>query len=222
MEKLPQVDYTRQLDWFNPADHPDLRVTVVGAGGIGGPTCIALAKLGVRSLRVYDFDRVEVHNQPNQVYGLTHLNARKVDALAHICRLLADCSLDTRPTRLHKGTPLKGIIIGAVDSMDARRSIWSAVLAAGPSVSCYIDGRIGGEVIRVLTVRPNNRLDRAKYQRSIVPTHAVAPLRCTAAGIIDVSFAVASLITRSLRLSINKPMYSDLFYDHRNLMFQKG
>jgi molybdopterin-synthase adenylyltransferase len=45
----------------------DLRVTVLGAGGIGSNVCMALAELGVGSLTILDFDLVELSNLNRQV-----------------------------------------------------------------------------------------------------------------------------------------------------------
>jgi molybdopterin/thiamine biosynthesis adenylyltransferase len=222
--KRAPVDYTRQLGIFDPSKFPGLAVTVVGAGGIGGPTTLALAKLGIRTIKVYDFDRVDAHNQPNQIYGLKDLRDAKVNALRDIVKGLADVTIRPIGKRLTKDTQLQGIVIGAVDSMAARSEIWQAVLKAGKKVSLYLDGRLGEQVIRVLTVRPERPKDVQRYIRTIVPQHAVVPMRCTAAGIIDVSFSVAALITRSLRLALTNPkeIVFDLFYDHRNLSFLKA
>lgn len=215
-----QPDYLRQLDWFDPAKH-NVPVTVVGAGGIGGPTVLALAKLGVSKLKVYDFDRVEAHNQPNQLYGLADIKRHKVDSLQKLVARFADVRINVSRKKFTQYHKPMGVVISAVDSMDARRAIWSAVKAS-KDVQLYIDGRIGGEVVRVLVCRPLVKSDVKNYENTLVKNHAVVPLKCTAAGIIDVSFSVAALITRAFRLAITgRPKYSDLFYDHRNLIFQK-
>jgi molybdopterin/thiamine biosynthesis adenylyltransferase len=216
------VDYTRQLGIFDPSKHPNLDVTIVGAGGIGGPTTLALAKLGISRLKVYDFDRVDAHNQPNQMYGPGDIGLKKTDMLGFYVKQLTGVSV-TQRGKLHASSKLSGIVIGAVDSMDARRAIWQAIVKAGGAVPLYIDGRLGSQVIRVLTVRPGVRKDVKAYTATLVPNHAVVPMRCTEAGIIDVSFAVASLIVRAFRMALTNPkeMVADLFYDHRNLSFLK-
>lgn len=214
--------YTRQLDWFDPAKHKT-SVTVVGAGGIGGPTVLALAKLGIARIRVFDFDRVEAHNQPNQVFGTMDIGYYKVYCLDEMVRRYADKKITCVNRRLRPSDKLSGIVIGAVDSMDSRRAIWGMVKKNAATVPLYIDGRIGGEVIRVLSVRPQSGRDGKRYEQTIVPDYKVAPLKCTAAGIIDVSFVVSALICRALRLFVTeKEIQKDLFYDHRNLRFLKG
>lgn len=213
--------YHRQMDWFDPNKH-SVNVTVIGAGGIGGPTVLALAKLGVKRVRVFDFDNVEEHNQPNQIYGGAYVGEPKVYALKSVVDRLADCRVHVVNRRLRASDALSGIVIGAVDSMDSRRLIWDTIKKNAVSVPLYIDGRLGGQVIRVLSVRPQNRRDSASYAETLVPEYKVAPLKCTAAGIIDVSFAVAALICRAYRLwCTDKERIGDLFYDHRNLGFFK-
>ena len=214
--------YLRQLDWYDPIKH-DVSVTVVGAGGIGGPSVLALAKLGVTKLRVFDFDTVEAHNQPNQIYGGADVGEQKVYALKSVVDRLADSRIRVVCRRMRPSDILSGIVIAAVDSMPARRMIWETVKKNAARVPLYIDGRIGGQVIRVLSVRPRMRRDSASYEETLVPEYKVAPLKCTAAGIIDVSFVVSALICRAFRLWVtDKERIGDLFYDHRNLKFLKG
>lgn len=210
-------DFRRQLDLFDPAKH-SLPVTIVGAGGIGGPTALALAKMGIHQLKVYDHDTVDPHNQPNQIYGNDQIGWAKVGALQDIVNQLANVKIRCVQKKVTDNTKLEGVVIGAVDSMDARRAIWSAVRKAGRKVPLYVDGRIGGQVIRVLSLCPYKRSAAKSYEATLVSNDAVAPMRCTEAGIIDVSFVVAAVITRAVRLwCTDKEMISDLFFDQRNL-----
>lgn len=222
MEPNKQKDYTRQLGFFDPSEH-STSVTVIGAGGIGGPTVLALAKLGVRKIRVFDFDRVEAGNQPNQLYGLSCVGDYKVKALNHHVKELADVVISTAPRRLRPSDHLSGIVIGAVDSMASRKAIWNLVKRDSANVQLYIDGRIGGQVIRVLSAQPRIKRQAQKYEASLTHEHLVAQLKCTERAIIDVSFVVASLIVRAYRLwCTKKERISDLYYDHRNLAFIKA
>lgn len=219
---VPEGQYLRQLDIFDPTLH-NVPVTVIGAGGIGGPTVLALAKLGVSKIRVFDFDTVEEHNQPNQVYGMGDVRSYKVHALHGMVERYADKSIRTVTRRLRMSDKLSGVVIGAVDSMKSRKLIWEVVKRNAASVPLYIDGRLGSQVIRVLSVQPQNGRDSKRYAGTLLEDWQVAPLKCTEAGIIDVSFAVASLICRAYRLWCTEDEYiNDLFYDQRNLRVLRG
>jgi sulfur carrier protein ThiS adenylyltransferase len=58
------------------------RVGVAGCGGLGSTVAIALARTGVGSLVLVDFDVVEPSNLNRQQYFVDQLGAYKVDALA--------------------------------------------------------------------------------------------------------------------------------------------
>src|SRR5690554_7355564 len=54
----------------------------------GVQTCalpiLQLAKLGITNITVWDFDVVEEHNVPNQLFGLNDIGKPKVEALKQI------------------------------------------------------------------------------------------------------------------------------------------
>ena len=56
--------FLRQLDIADPSQFKDKPITVIGAGGIGAATVIALAKTGFENITVYDLDGIEAHNFP--------------------------------------------------------------------------------------------------------------------------------------------------------------
>ena len=59
--------FLRQLEIADPTKFRDKSITVIGAGGIGAATVVALAKTGFEKITVYDFDKIEEHNLPNQL-----------------------------------------------------------------------------------------------------------------------------------------------------------
>src|ERR1700748_433265 len=82
------MDYTRQRDFFNPTE-VNASATIAGCGGIGSFTAFALAKLGVQHFTLIDFDTVDEHNLPNQMFSVASydfadgdVGRLKVDALA--------------------------------------------------------------------------------------------------------------------------------------------
>lgn len=212
------MDFQRQTGLFDPKKHAK-PVLMVGAGGIGGATTLALAKLGLTTISVWDHDTVEKHNQPNQLYGPGDFGVDKVDALKHTVYELTGAYLSPI-TQRWTGTCIgnEKVLISAVDSMGSRKDIYEKWLRT--DIPWLVDGRIGGQVIRVLTA---NRKNHRTYAKTIVDAKKVAPVPCTQAAIIDVMFSVASLITRATRLILTKkPVEQSLTYDHRNLVFMKG
>lgn len=57
------------------------RVAVVGLGGLGSQVAIMLARCGVGTLHLIDYDVVDVSNLNRQAYRICHVGKRKVEAL---------------------------------------------------------------------------------------------------------------------------------------------
>ena len=57
----------RHQEIFNPEKHA-LPATIIGAGATGSRVYEALVSLGVPDIRVFDFDTIEPHNLPNQLF----------------------------------------------------------------------------------------------------------------------------------------------------------
>ena len=136
------MDHTRHEGIFNVAP---LSVTIVGAGGIGAITAMALAKMGVGYLNIIDGDVVSDVNLATQFHALESLGLPKVDALqAEIMRYADGTDVIAEQGRVEPDGYLYGnIVIAAVDSIASRKAIWSAV-CRGKS-QWFIDARMAAE-----------------------------------------------------------------------------
>lgn len=202
MELEGDINFVRQRDWFDPQKHTDARVTVVGAGGIGSPTAIALTKLGIAELHVIDFDEVEAHNIPNQMYATSHAGITKVDALGALCEAFGATSVITHEGRGEDfPEEFTDVVITGLDNMDARKNMWEIVKERKDDINLYVDARLGGQDIVVYAFDPKDENAVEYYEMfALFPQEEAEEAPCTAAGIIDVSLQVASLITRAVRL----------------------
>jgi len=201
------MEFRRQVDIFNPLDYEDVNVHVIGAGGIGSFTAIALAKLGLARITVWDGDVVEEHNVPNQFFKLSDVGRSKVEALADIIEELTGTKVEAMNRFWSTDDVLNGIVIAAVDSMGkdeehehaGRKEIWEHV-KKNIFVPLYIDGRIGGETIRILAIRPiNDAMHHKWYEKNLFSNAEGSEQSCTARSIIDVGFMVASVVTNIVR-----------------------
>lgn len=61
-------------------------VAVAGLGGLGSNVAVMLARAGVGSLHLVDFDRVDGSNQNRQIYKMKHLGMKKTEALTEEIR----------------------------------------------------------------------------------------------------------------------------------------
>ena len=98
------------------------KVTVIGAGAIGSHTVMMLARMGISSIEVWDYDLVSEENMNNQGYNISDIDEPKVECLARKVRHAMGFNILPRYER-YTGGPLKGIVIAAVDSMAVRQLI---------------------------------------------------------------------------------------------------
>jgi len=177
----------------------EMIVTVVGVGAIGRQLTLQLAALGVRRFQLVDFDQVELTNITTQGYFFDDVGRSKVAATAgaawEIDPLL---HIDLVVDRFRPQLPLGDALFCCVDSIDARNAIWRS---AGPRVSFWCDGRMLGEVMRVLTVTDNQ--GRQHYPSTLFPQAEAQAGACTAHGTIYTAAIAAGMMvhqfTRWLR-----------------------
>lgn len=211
------MDYLRQLDILNPANI-SFPLTVIGCGGIGSPTVLELAKMGFPKITLFDYDLVEEHNRPNQLYRKQDLEKSKVTALKDIVAEFAEeCLITTINEKFDGDEPLSGIVISGVDRMATRQLIWDNV-KYNVDVPFYIDGRIGGEVFQVYSSEPCQIKDIEFYEKFLFPDEEVAELPCTERGIMYTGFGIAWLIGVELKKWLtNKPYDRRISIDPRNM-----
>lgn len=184
-EEEREVSYWRQAGIFIPPEYA--KVTIIGAGGIGSWVALGLYKTGFEKIEVWDGDIVEAHNIPNQVYEKN--GGFKVERLKETVPVI------TPVCKFWDGDPLvSDVIVIAVDNMDTRKRIVETQRAG-----LIIDGRIGGEFIRVLSVSPLDYFSKQYYLETWYPSSEAVELPCTARSIADVGFFVAGIICNLIR-----------------------
>lgn len=190
-------DYWRQLDLVTPQDLT-VPITIIGAGGIGSPTALALAKMGCSHLTVYDPDIVEPHNLPNQFYRIRDSGKPKVEALRELIHDFTGFEISAvQEALIQQG--LQGVVISGVDSMSARQAIWKGAIRYRPNVELYIDARVGAEVCRIFSIRPVDPDDIRAYELSLYNDDQATADLCTAQAIIYNVLTIAGLIANQVK-----------------------
>lgn len=142
---LYKDSFTRNIGVISEEEQEKLRnsrVTVVGAGGVGGITLIQLARMGVGSLHVIDRDVFEASNINRQMLSsVSRLGQEKAEAA---CEILQDInpSLQIQVTKefvteSNAGELLANtdVIIDATDNLVARAIVHRAAQVLGiPSI----------------------------------------------------------------------------------------
>ena len=197
------MDFTRQLTLCDPSKFRSRPVTIVGAGGIGAATALAMAKCGFERLTVYDFDTLEEANGPNQMLPLSASDRLKGDLFYGVykvhalARLVYDMTLTAiRPVaERYVGQPLGEIVVSAVDSMAARRQIWSSALRSAEALF-LLDGRMGRESLAIYAVDLTDEAAMGAYEETLHSDEEALPVPCTEKATIFTNLQIASWITK--------------------------
>lgn len=199
--------FVRQRDLVPAERLQALTATVIGVGAIGRQIAFQLAALGVRQLQLIDFDVVEPTNVTTQGYYDDDIGLPKVAATAQAIHqidptITVTTILDRFRPRHETGT----VVFCCVDSIETRAAIWRSVSGL---LQFWCDGRMLGEVIRLLTV--TDTAGRDHYPTSLFTATEAQPGRCTARSTIYTANIAAGLMlhqfTRWLR---GLPVESDV------------
>jgi len=200
------MNFLRQLDILNP-DMIVYPITIIGVGGIGSLTAWILAKMGCREITLYDPDVVEEHNLPNQFYRLRDVNKLKVRAVKENILQFAQTEVKIIPELFKGQRDLKGIVISGVDSMKIRQDIWKKI-RYNLNIPLYLDGRMGGEIVQVFTIRPSQLEDIESYENNLFSDEKSSNLPCSAQSIIYSVVVLGGLIASQIKKWIKKEKYS--------------
>jgi len=173
-------------------------VTLIGAGAVGSHVALALAKMGVPKLKVWDDDDVSEHNVPMSLYRPKDFMRPKVDALREIVEEFSGLVIDAHRAKYEGETPLEGSVVMCVDSMDARRRIWKAVCRMDTDVDLLIDTRTAAKLLWVFSIRPYDPDDAYYAHHVSYGTREAAPHMCGTHGFMPMSLMAAACVAENL------------------------
>lgn len=201
------MDHTRHIEIYDVSNEV---VTLIGAGGIGATTAIALAKMGISGLVVYDMDSVGTENLATQLHRLSDVGKFKVDAISNAISTYAnDVTVFPRVERVTAQTKFDTrFVICAVDNIHTRQEVWRSVQY--PIVRYFIDARMSAEEFHLYTVDLKSD-DAVKRYNDMIwqeSDETVPELACTMKSTMYCSFLSAAWIghaVKTLAMGKNHP-----------------
>jgi molybdopterin-synthase adenylyltransferase len=205
----------------------NIKICVVGAGGIGNPVATQLVGMGVGKIRIVDRDIVEISNLHRQhLYSEADVGKVKVEAaVERLQKMNSGVDIEAVPISVTPFTAeniIKGydIVIDALDSIDARYALNDACLKLGiPFIYAGALGMVGS----VCTILPNESAclrcifpELSEDEMPTCSTEGVHPSILYLVAGIQVSEAVKIVVGQQPSL-VNKLLYIDL----NDLVFDK-
>lgn len=122
----PQAERMPQTQALTPRERslrlPELdglasaKVVLVGAGSLGSPVALELAKAGVGRLLIIDDDRYDANNAVRHVLGVSNAGSHKAIALACTCHHINPfCNAEWLTTRVGVGREAAARFLAAID-----------------------------------------------------------------------------------------------------------
>ena len=181
----------RQRDLVPPEALVSTDCTVIGVGAIGRQVALQLAAIGAPKLQLIDYDVVEPANLASQGYLQDDLGRPKVHATADLCQQINPMMtvVETNDRFRRSQHEMGNTVFCCVDSIDIRRLIWESVR---DQVTFFCDGRMSGEVIRVLTVA--GKMGREHYSSTLFDPGDAFRGACTSKSTIYTANIAAGLM----------------------------
>jgi len=198
----------------------NVKICVVGAGGIGNPVVTQLVGMGIGKLRLVDRDVVEISNLHRQhLYSENDVGKVKVEAaLERLQKMNSGVDIEAVPISVTPFTAENiikdcNIVIDALDSIDARYALNDACLKLGiPFIYAGAIGMVGS----VCTILPNESAclrcifpELSEDEMPTCSTEGVHPSILYLVAGIQVSEAVKIIVGQQPSL-VNKLLYIDL------------
>lgn len=193
--------FLRQTGIFNPDDFENVRVTIVGCGGIGSATAICLAKMGFRHFSLWDNDLIENHNLSNQFFGKMHLGRPKTEAVAEMIESFSPINplVEIHGLVEKDSTIETDILILGTDSLESRKLAYEAAQRASPP-QYVIDGRNGRTAHMIYSFAWSDDKKRKMYEKTLnLPPINVAEVNCSDRAVIFGLMGVAAEIGSAAR-----------------------
>ena len=186
--------YQRHWDMIDVERLHTLPIRIVGAGSVGSFTCLSLSKMGAHNIKIWDDDMVDEHNISNQFYRTQDIGEFKVDALQQMIMDFEGVGIQIENDKWYGDTDCNGVIISAVDNMNARKRIWEKI-KGNDDVSLFIDPRMGGRVARIYAVNPMNP---GNFEDTLYDDDDAADERCTERTILYNVLGISSYICKMI------------------------
>lgn len=169
------LDFTRQEHIFDPSKQKS-NIIVMGAGSVGSFVTLNLAKLGFENISVYDFDKVESVNIPNQFYRLSDVDKFKVEALQEIVKEFTGTEIKIFNEKVDENTnldiDLNTIVILAFDNMEARKIVYDLIKEFPINL---VDTRMGGTGFNIFSVNLSDDKEKEEFEKHLNAEVTEAP-----------------------------------------------
>lgn len=196
------MDLSKSHDFFQP-EKDRARIHIVGCGSVGSTLAENLARCGVTTMTLWDFDVVEPHNICNQMFRQQDVGRLKVEALKDILTEINPDLTDTVDLKPDgwQGKLMSGYVFLCVDNIELRRKIVEAHMDS-PYVKAMFDFRTLLESAQHYAADWGERKQKQNFLNSMQFSHEEAADE-TPVSACGVTLGVATTVRLICALGVN-------------------
>ena len=224
---LPNIsDYTKFIIKYiykipSSIDFSNFRVVMIGAGALGNPVAIALAKIRIGELIIIDYDRVEETNLNRQYCYYDSVNEYKAKALAEKVKIMSGMETKAVPVieefnldkvlngKLRKYFEKADLILALVDNFDARAD--AADLAEILKKPLIIGGTspFSGHMAIYIPGKTPNLNDLMKYREHAEKTDRLRCIEVREPSVVTSNQVIGGLIALEILKVLRPDIYGE-------------
>jgi sulfur carrier protein ThiS adenylyltransferase len=199
--------FSRQRDLVPEDKLSDCKISIIGLGAIGRQVALQLAAMGTNNLQLIDFDKVEISNLASQGYLESDLEDFKVFATERAClNINKDIKIESFNNKFKRNSEMGNVIFCCVDKIQVRKFIWEALK---DKVDFFVDGRMSGEVLRVITATTNNPDSMEHYPDTLFAASEAFVGACTSKSTIYCANIAAGRMVSRFALWLRGVLFED-------------
>lgn len=199
--------FVRQTDFVPSLSLEGKTVSVIGVGAIGRGVALMLAAIGVRKIQLFDFDGVTPTNVTTQGFLEGDVGQEKVHAMETAIKAVdKDIEVIAICDRFRPAYETGEIVFLCVDNIESRAVIYRNLK---DKVALIIDGRMLGEIWRVLTVHDDE--SKKHYEQTLFKPEEAEQGRCTGHATIYSAYMPACWMVHQMTRFLRKfPLENDM------------
>lgn len=196
--------YKRQIEIINIEKFEDNTISIIGCGAVGSFTAMCLTKMGWKRFNLWDFDKVEEHNLPNQFFKEIQIGRTKIDAtFDNMIEMDGKAIIQLNNKKFDKSSVFNSqIVISCVDKMYARKTIFEKCLR-DKKVQLFIDTRMAGLQGQIYSIDLKDKLQIENYKKTLFSDTAAVQERCTAKAVIFTVLGISSVVCNQITKALN-------------------
>jgi len=175
--RLMVVPTLRHVSVFDAERISGTPVHIIGCGATGSRVALGLAKLGIDTIHIYDYDVIEIVNLANQLFKVSDVGRPKVDALS-------DLVFEQTGTKVHahevkvEDQAMTGYVFLLTDTMASRKAIWQNCLKFNTEVPAVFETRFMSDALQTYVVDPNDVDSADRWEATLCDDENAAESAC--------------------------------------------